>query len=68
VLFGAYAVRNNLFHGSKQFGDLRDHRLVTAANQIVRRVLSNSGLLDCPRRGTSLDGPLDAVGRAQGAS
>jgi hypothetical protein len=68
VLLGVYAVRNNLFHGSKRFGDLRDHRLVKVANQIVRSVLANSGLLDLARRGRSLEEPLTSPGRAQAAS
>jgi hypothetical protein len=57
VLVGVYAVRNNLFHGSKRCGDLRDHRLVRLANQIVRRVLINSGLLDSARQGGNLEEP-----------
>jgi hypothetical protein len=68
VLLGVYAVRNNLFHGSKRFGDLRDHRLVRIANQIVRRVLIKSGLLDLARRGRSLEEPLASVGPAEAAS
>jgi hypothetical protein len=68
VLLGVYAVRNNLFHGSKRFGDLRDHRLVKVANQIVRRVLVNSGLLDFARRGRSLEERLISRGPAQAAS
>lgn len=68
VLLGVYAVRNNLFHGSKRFGDLRDHRLVKVANQIVRQVLINSGLLDFARRGRSLEEPLTSAGQTQAAS
>jgi hypothetical protein len=68
VLLGVYAVRNNLFHGSKRLGDLRDHRLVTIANQVVRRVLINSGLLDLAREGGSLDGPLLPIRRAHVAN
>jgi hypothetical protein len=67
VLMGVYAVRNNLFHGSKRFGDLRDHRLVKVANQIVRRVLINSGLVELARRGRSLEEPLAPAGPAQAA-
>ena len=64
VLMGIYAVRNNLFHGSKRFGDLRDHRLVKVANQIVCRVLVNSGLLESARQGRSLEEPLASIVQA----
>jgi hypothetical protein len=68
VLMGIYAVRNNLFHGSKRFGDLRDHRLVHASNQIVRRILIDSSLVDLARRGRSLEGPLASAGQVRTAS
>jgi hypothetical protein len=68
VLLGVYAVRNNLFHGSKRFGDLRDHRLVKVADQLVRRVLINSGLIDLARQGGSLEDPLAPAGPAQAVS
>jgi hypothetical protein len=68
VLLGIYAVRNNLFHGSKRYGDLRDHLLVKVANEIVRQILINSGLLDFARQGRSLEEPLKSAGQTQAVS
>lgn len=46
VMLGIYAVRSNLFHGAKQFDSQRDHELVSAATQLVERILIDSGLYE----------------------
>jgi hypothetical protein len=76
VMLGVYAVRNNLFHGAKQFDAMRDHALVRTSTRIIERVFINSGLYDMakqPSRGlTEPIGPTDEAdvvtppGRASG--
>jgi hypothetical protein len=44
VILGVYAVRNNLFHGAKQFDALRDHALVRHSATVVEQVFVVSGL------------------------
>jgi hypothetical protein len=50
VMLGVYAVRNNLFHGAKQFDAMRDHALVRTSTRIIERVFINSGLYDMAKQ------------------
>jgi hypothetical protein len=46
VMTGIYTVRNNLFHGAKEFDSDRDTVLVKSATQLLERVFLTSGLYD----------------------
>lgn len=67
VMSGIYAVRNNLFHGAKQFDAIRDHALVTTATELLERLFILSGLYEMAREP---DGDLrDAISaETRGAS
>lgn len=63
VMGGIYTVRNNLFHGSKEFDAIRDHVLVKTSSQILERIFLRSGLYDMAANpGRDLTEPIPVRG------
>jgi hypothetical protein len=61
VMLGIYAIRNNLFHGAKQFDAMRDHELVQASTRVLERVFAKSDLYEMAKQpGRDLTDPIDA--------
>lgn len=70
VMLGIYAVRNNLFHGAKQFDVRRDHALVALSTRLLERIFMTSELYEMasqPGRDLSEPIPGSEVGDAPAA-
>jgi hypothetical protein len=68
VIAGIYAVRNNLFHGAKQFDAVRDHALVKTSSRLLERIIIDTGLLAMAQPNRSLGEPLALPGGESAAS
>ena len=68
VMGGVYAVRNNLFHGSKQFDAVRDHALVKTSSIVLERVMIDTGLLAMTHHGHTFREPLSRTGEQERAA